>query len=163
MVLVKSTNSLYAPPAMLKFLKSCFIAVNIPSAKQCNSSIMYSLNPPPLHLPIFKYIYRCIPQAIAHLILLISMNECPLYLLEYPSNIYSLMQWLRILMLHSCYQHWYLFFFLPSNMLTSRVSPPPLYFVLMQTASPMLHQAELFISILFLINTHSSIRSRNCR
>ena len=53
MVLVTSTNSLYDPPAMLLILKSCFIAVDMTSAKQCKSSLMYSLKFPPLHLPIF--------------------------------------------------------------------------------------------------------------
>ena len=53
MVLVTPTNLLYAPPAMLTNLKYCFIAANITSAKQCNSSLMYSLKVSPLHLPIF--------------------------------------------------------------------------------------------------------------
>ena len=53
MVLVTSTNLLFVPPVMLKILKSCFIAVNVPSAKQCNYSLIYSLKVSPLHLPIF--------------------------------------------------------------------------------------------------------------
>ena len=48
MVLVTSTKSLYNPPAILTNLKSCFIAVNIPSAKQCNSFLMYYLKVSPL-------------------------------------------------------------------------------------------------------------------
>ena len=61
MVLVTSTDSLYAPPAMLKILKSFFISVDISSAKQCNSSLMYSLKVSPLRIPIF-----CISLSLYH-------------------------------------------------------------------------------------------------
>ena len=137
MVLVTSTNSLYTTSAMLKILKPFFIAVNIPSAKQCNSYLMYSLKVSPLHIPIFVYLYRCITQAIVHLLLPISINGCPLYLLESLSKIDGLMLWLRILMLHSFYQHSNPFFFLQYNMLASIYFYFSPFFGLIQTASPM--------------------------
>ena len=52
-VRVTSTNSLYAPPTMFTNLKSCFIAMDNPSAKQQSSSLIYYLNVSPCHRPIF--------------------------------------------------------------------------------------------------------------
>ena len=56
-VLVTSTNSLYALQEILTSLKCCFIAVNMPSTKQCNYSHMYSLKVSPLYIPIWVYLY----------------------------------------------------------------------------------------------------------
>ena len=118
MVLEKSTNSLYAPPGMLTNLKSCFIAVNMHSAKQCNYSLIYALKVSPIYIPIFKYIYRCILQETVHYLLQISMIEFPLCLLESLSNMDSLRWWLKISTLHSCSQHGDIFFCIQPNTLT---------------------------------------------
>ena len=65
------------------------------------------------------------------------MNECPLCLLESLSKTYNLMRWLKLLTMHSCSQHWDIFFCLQPNTLTSMSFYCSIIFGLIHTASLM--------------------------
>ena len=64
------------------------------------------------------------------------MNECPLCLLESLSKTDNLMWWFKISTLHSCSQHWDLFFCLQPNTLTSMSFYCSLFLGLIRITSP---------------------------
>ena len=109
----------------------------MPPTKKINFSLMFSLKFSSFHLPIFVYLYRCVLKTAVHKLLQISMNECPLYVLLSLSNTDNVMWWLQISTLHSCSQHWYLFFCFPPNTLTSMSFYCSLFFVFICITSPM--------------------------
>ena len=139
---------MYDPSAMLTNLKSCFIAVDLPSSKQCNSSLVYYLKVSPLHLPIFYISLSLYPAS--------NTEFAPPDLNIWVSNL-SIVIHFKYGQFKEEVENFNVAIVLSALMsfLFPSIQYADKYAFLYKPPPQCPHWAELFISIVFLVNTHS--------